>query len=146
MVPFCEKLRTRIWICVLQYWRCHLPPVSLFLVCMCLCMQISEVDFLDSVLALGFSEELNQLLLQVTSNHFDSSDMIWALLDFMQSVCWTVHCTLAECVRVFVAAVPAAPQSDPQYFESAAFQPTLLPQPRVETGCTGVCVHVHSRC
>ncbi|XP_036971825.1 COMM domain-containing protein 2 [Acanthopagrus latus] len=30
---------------------------------------ISEVDFLDSVLALGFSEELNQLLLQLYLQH-----------------------------------------------------------------------------
>ena len=63
----------------------------------------------------------------------------------MQSVCWTVHCTLSKCVRVFVAAVPATPQSDPQYLESAAFKPAFLPQPRMETGCTGLCVHVHSR-
>ncbi|XP_030290267.1 COMM domain-containing protein 2 isoform X2 [Sparus aurata] len=65
---------------------------------------MSEVDFLDSVLVLGFSEELNQILLQ--------------------------------CVRVFVAAVPAAPQSDPQYLESAAFQPAFLSQSGMETGCT----------
>lgn len=47
---------------------------------------MSEVDFLDSVLVLGFSEELNQILLQVILNPFNLSDMIWALFDFMQSV------------------------------------------------------------
>uniref|UniRef100_A0A8C6PSU2 COMM domain containing 2 n=1 Tax=Nothobranchius furzeri TaxID=105023 RepID=A0A8C6PSU2_NOTFU len=38
------------------------PPYSVFL-------QLSEVDFLDSVLVLGFSEELNQFLLQLYQQH-----------------------------------------------------------------------------
>ena len=29
------------------------------------CMQVSEIDFLDSIMVLGFSEELNQHLLKV---------------------------------------------------------------------------------
>lgn len=39
---------------------------------MYLYVQISEVDFLDSVLVLGFGEDLNQILLQVTVNVFIS--------------------------------------------------------------------------
>lgn len=108
---------------------------------LCVCVQISEVDFLDSVLVLGFGEELNQILLQVPLNRcFHWSQLILAVHALNQSGHQTVHCTLAKCVRVFVAAVPAAPQSDPQHPESAALQPACLPQPGMETGCTSMCV------
>lgn len=40
------------------------------------CVQISEVDFLDSVLGLGFREELNQILLQVTFKLLYLSELI----------------------------------------------------------------------
>lgn len=77
------------------------------------CVQISEVDFLDSVLVLGFCEELNQILLQVTFNLFYLSELIWAMYTLNQALCLTVYCTAAEWLRVFVSAVPAAPKSDP---------------------------------
>lgn len=77
------------------------------------CVQISEVDFLDSVLGLGFREELNQILLQVTFKLFYLSELIWAMYTLNQALCRTVYCAPAEWLRVFVSAVPAAPKSDP---------------------------------
>lgn len=41
--------------------NCHVKPV----LCLVYVLQISEVDFQDSVLVLGFTEVLNQLLLQL---------------------------------------------------------------------------------
>lgn len=86
------------------------------------------MDFLDSVLVLGFGDELNQILLQVT-----------LLCVCVMIVPEFAAAQFAPAVCVFDAALPAAPESDPQCPESAALHPACVSQPGMEAGCSGVC-------
>lgn len=85
---------------------------------MCVC-QLSEVDFLDSVLTLDLGEEAAQILLQVSAVlGSQSGSLLWA------------ESSLS-------AAVPGAPGPDTQHPPLAAPQAPSLPQPGVEAGRAG---------